>query len=214
MMMRAMDTLVVPRAAFTIEEPWAVPPGCDPVRLRRAEDGRVPRLATTVAAYHDDQQLTVVFCGSDDHVVATFHDHDAPLWQEDVVEVFLAPEQLTEYFELEVNPLGTTFDARIVSPDGIRATMQTDLAWSCDGLFAALRRVFESDGTTSVDTVLRIPFAALGRTAPKSGETWRANFFRIDRHPARGDEYTAWQPTLRSPADFHLPGAFGTLLFR
>ena len=51
--------------------------------------------------------------------------HDEPIWKEDVFEVFVAPQGLTPYFEIEVNPLGTTFDARIDSPDGERATMTT-----------------------------------------------------------------------------------------
>lgn len=208
-----MDTLVVPRATFSMEEPWAIPAGCDAVRLRRAEDGNAPRLSTTVAAYFDDESLTVLFCGTDDHVVATLRAHDDPLWKEDVVEVFLAPERLTEYFELEVSPLGTTFDARITSPEGNRQTMETDLGWTCEGFITAIRTMHESDGALSIDTVLRIPFAALGRGVPQAGETWRANFYRIDRHPLRGDEYTAWQPTMKQPANFHVPGVFGTLVF-
>ena len=111
-------------------------------------DGGAPRLATTVAAYYDDDFLTVVFDAEDDEIVATYLGHDEPLWQEDVVEIFLAPEGLTPYFEIEVNPLGTTFDARIDSPDGVRATMTTDLAWTCEGLFAALRR---DDGNARAD---------------------------------------------------------------
>ena len=49
------------------------------------------------------------------------------------------PEDGATYYELEVNPLGTTFDARIDSPDGVRATMRADLSWTCNGLFAAVR---------------------------------------------------------------------------
>jgi hypothetical protein len=200
--------LDVPRAEFSIEDPWAIPDGCVPVSLRRATDGGAPRLATTVTAYYDDHFLTVVFDAEDEGIVATYLGHDEPLWQEDVVEIFLAPEGLTPYFEIEVNPLGTTFDARIDSPDGVRATMTTDLAWTCEGLFAALRR----DDGKRIQTVIRIPFAAL----KKSGE-WRANFFRVDRSADRsfgeGDEFSAWQPTMKTPPDFHVAAAFGTLRF-
>ena len=66
-------------------------------------------MATTVTAYHDDDFLTVVFTAEDDDIVATYLGHDEPLWQEDAVEIFLAPDGLTPYFEIEVNPLGTTF---------------------------------------------------------------------------------------------------------
>ena len=203
-----MQDLVVPFAHFAIEEPWDVPEVCDRVELRRATDGGAARQKTTAAAYFDDETLTIVFAGVDDRVVATLREHDAPLYQEDVVEVFLAPERLEEYFEIEVNPLGATFDARIESPDGVRSTMKTDLAWTCEGLFAGIRR----DGD-AFDVVLRIPFASLGRKTPADGETWRGNFFRIDRDPELGDDFLAWQPTMRTPPDFHLPAAFGTLRF-
>jgi hypothetical protein len=200
---------VVPLADFSIEDPWAIPPACTREPLRRSTDASAPRLATSVAAYFDDEQLTIVFSAIDDDVIATYREHDAPLYEEDVVEVFLAPERITRYFEIEVNPLGTTFDAIIDSPDGVRSTMKTDLAWTCEGLFAAIRRVNDA-----VDTVIRIPFSSLGRSAPADGETWRANFYRIDRSASRDAEFSAWQPTLKQPADFHVPAAFGDLRFQ
>jgi hypothetical protein len=178
------------------------------VPLRRVTDGVPPRQATSLAFYYDDDFLTVVFQADDDEIVATFLGHDEPLWQEDVFEVFVAPDGLSPYFEIEVNPLGTTFDARIDSPDGVRATMRTDLAWTCVGLFAALRR----DDEREVQAVIRIPFSALKR-APKPGQEWRANFFRIDRSGTHGDDFSAWQPTMKTPADFHVAAAFGVLRF-
>jgi hypothetical protein len=176
--------------------------------MRRAIDGSAPRLATSVAVYYDSDCLTIVFRCDDDEIVATYLEHDEPLWKEDAVEVFLAPAGLTPYFEIEVNPLGTTFDARIDSPDGVRDTMTTALAWTCEGLFAALRR----DDQRTLDVVMRLPFASLGAT-PGSGDEWRANFFRIDRSAAHGDDFSAWQPTRKSPADFHVAAAFGALRF-
>lgn len=207
------ETLVVPRGGFDMEDPWTVPAGCNPVRLRRATDAAPPRLSTSVAVWYDDLWLTLLFTAADDHIHSTHLQHDAPLYEEDVVEAFLAPETVIRYFELEVSPRGTTFDARIDSPDGARATMQVDRDWTCEGLLAFVRSVTESDRSTSVDTLLRLPFAGLDRPTPQPDETWRANFFRIDRHPRLGDEFSAWQPTLRNPADFHVPAAFGALRF-
>lgn len=205
------ETLTVRRGDFLIDDPWMIPPQCEPVPLRLATDGGAPRLATTVAAYFDAESLTVVFSAADDAIVATHVAHDAPLYEEDVVEVFLAPQTLTEYFEVEVSPLGTTFDARIVSPDGVRETMQSDLAWEAN-VMAAVRKMFDGESAAAFDVVIRIPFASLSRATPRPGEEWRANFFRIDRHPG-GNEFSAWQPTLKTPADFHVPSAFGTLVF-
>jgi cellulose/xylan binding protein with CBM9 domain len=207
------EILSVPRAPFDMEEPWATPSAATPVRLRAAADASVPRLATSLSVWFDDEYLTALFSSSDDHIEATHVAHDAPLYEEDVVEVFVAPKNPERYFELEISPRGTIFDAAIESPDGVRATMRVDRDWNCEGLVAAVRKTTESDGAVTIDTVVRIPFAALGCATPAAGELWRANFFRIDRHPIHGDEYSAWQPTHRIPADFHVTAAFGTLRF-
>ena len=204
--MKAMsDPLRVAHAEFGNDDPWRIPERCERVALRRATDGSAPRLETSVAAYHDGAFLTIVFSGADDGVIATHRAHDDPLWQEDVVEVFLAPSSPQRYFEIEVNPIGTTFDAVIDSPDGVRSTMRTDLAWTCHGLFAAVRATPEA-----LDVVMRVPFAAL---AAQPHENWLANFYRIDRSHHHDDEFTAWQPTMKTPPDFHVPAAFGRLHF-
>ena len=208
------ETLVVVRGEFSMEDPWTIPRDSEPVRLRRSTDGTAPRLATTVAAYYDDEYLNVVFSSADDHIVATLFDHDDPLYQEDVVELFIAPRDTRLYYEIEVSPLATTLDARIDSPDGVRETMHADFGWECDGLIAGVRKQMEVGTLMQVDTLIRVPFASLGIGVPKNGDSWRANFFRIDRHPAEGDEYSAWRPTMKTPPDFHVPGVFGRLLFR
>jgi len=207
------EIIAVPHAPFDGEEPWSAPPRCTPVRLRRATDGTTPRLATSVAVWFDEEYLTVLFSASDDHIEASYLDHDASLYEQDVVEVFLGSDDPTRYVELEANPRGTMFDALIDSPHGVREGLRADRSWTCEGLWTAVRIESESSGMMSVDIVIRIPFAGLGRTVPVDGETWRANFFRIDRHPEQGDEFSAWQPTMKEPADFHVAAAFGSLRF-
>ena len=59
---------------------------------------------------------------------------------------------------------------------------------------------------------LAIPFADLGLNGPPApNEQWRMNLYRIERGEV--EEFTAWSPTLKSPADFHVPSRFGTLVF-
>ena len=207
------DILAVPHAPFDGEEPWSAPTSCTPVPLLRATDGATPRLPTTVAVWFDDEYLTVLFSAADDRVEATYMEHDASLYEQDVVEVFLGTDEPTRYIELEASPRGTTFDALIDSPHGVREGLRADRSWSCEGMWSAVRVDIESEGVMTVDIVLRVPFAGLGRAVPTAGETWRANFFRIDRHPEHGDEYSAWRPTMKDPADFHVAAAFGTLRF-
>jgi hypothetical protein len=145
----------------------------------------------------------VRFDGRDEAVVATLTERDAPLWREDVFEIFLAPEDPPRtYFEFEVNPLGTLFDARIESPNLRRRDMRVATEWDCDG-FSARATVRPDRWSASV----RIPLAPLCGGNPP--ERWRANFYRIDR--GSRDEFSAWSPTLADPPDFHVPEMFGSL---
>ena len=176
------------------------------LRLKDARTGEPPRLSTALRVGLRGADLCVRFDGRDDGVVASLTERDGPLWQEDVFEVFLSPGQTPRtYYEFEVNPLGTLFDARVSSPDLARATMRVETAWDCAG-FAA--RVTRGPGRWSAS--LRIPLGELCAGDPPA--LWRANFYRIDRGAV--DEYSAWAPTLADPPDFHVPGRFGTLRLR
>ena len=201
----------VNRARYDEEDPWNRPEDASPVPLVSSSDGRPARLTSEFAVYYDATKLYVLFHCDDDHVVATHLEHDAPLWEEDVVEIFLGINGLKQYYEIQVNPLGTTYDAVVDSPDGTRETMKVDPSWTCDGLRPAIRRVAEGS-VINVETLVAIKFESLGVEAPEPGTQWRANLFRIDRSPD-GDEFLAWSPTRKKPPDFHVPERFGILEF-
>ena len=124
---------------FLADEPWDLRGECR--SLVQVEHGGPPRLAPTVSLFHDSERLFVVFDGADRETVSNLTIHDSPLYTEDVVEIFLAPETPTSYFEIEVSPRGTTFDASVLSPDLDRRTMRVDMSWDPPGLSAATRRV-------------------------------------------------------------------------
>ncbi len=173
------------------------------IHLSDARTGERPRLSTALRVGLRGSDLCVRFDGRDDGVVASLTERDGPLWKEDVFEVFLSPEDPPRiYYEFEVNPLGTLFDARVSSPDLARATMRSETAWNCAGFAARVTR-----GPARWSASLRVPLGELCAGDPPA--LWRANFYRIDRGAV--DEYSAWAPTLADPPDFHVPGRFGTL---
>src|SRR5262249_33304614 len=147
--------------------------------------------------------LLVRFDGHDDGIVASLDRNHAPLWTEDVFEVFLSPaEPPTLYYEFEVNPLGAVWTGRVESPGLERSSMRIDSSWRCGGFWARVTR-----GRRRWSACLRIPLEVIaGGSAPPR---WRANFYRVDR--GRIDAYSAWSPTLADPPDFHVPRRFGTL---
>lgn len=211
--MTDISVLPVAQRQFKVEDPWEPAPDGQSVSLIDSSNGSLPRLETTVHCFYNEHSLNILFVGEDDLVRASYREHDDPLYEEDVLEIFLAPQTLTTYCEIEVNPLGAIFDARVSSPDGTRNTMSVDRGWTCQELHAFQRRDhILSESTWKFSTLVSLPFSSLAAGQPAPGDRWRANFFRIDRHPS-GDEFTAWQATGRKPADFHVPAAFGYLLF-
>ncbi|HSM14186.1 MAG TPA: carbohydrate-binding family 9-like protein [Thermoanaerobaculia bacterium] len=175
--------------------------------LRRATDGGLPRLTTRATLLDDGERLTVRFECEDPEPSATLTARDAPLWQEEVVEVFVAPghQPPRRYFELELNPLGAVFDAVVDSPRGERDGMQVETAWTCAGLETSVEL---DPGAGLWHATLAIPWRALARAVPAPAD-WRLNLCRIDRPSGAPAEFSAWSPTFRDPADFHRPDRFG-----
>lgn len=203
-----LPRIVCPEASSAITDPWAAPERASRTELAR-HDGSTPRLRTSVSLWREKGRLEILFDMHDEKAVVAPHlRDDEPLWKHDVVEVFLAPRSLEHYFEIEISPLATRFTASVRSPDLSRSTMDVDLSWESPGLRAFVRR---DSGEPFWRTRCRVslPFADLGHE-PAPGETWRVNLYRIDRSE-RGDEFSAWSPTLTDPPDFHQPARFGYL---
>lgn len=178
--------------------------------LVRAETGAPPTWPTRVELEHRGGLLAVHFDCVDEDPWGTLVERDAPLWTEEAVEVFIAPGAATprRYFEFEVSPLGALFDAQVLSPHGDRRELRVDAGWDCAGLaWSATRR------PAGWSAEIRLPLAVLASDgAPPAA--WRFNCYRIERPRPGGravTEYSAWSPTLVTPADFHRPARFGRL---
>jgi Carbohydrate-binding family 9 len=186
---------------------WDDIPSLPPFTLA---DGSGPALQQTRARLcWDDAALHLRFDCEDRDAWGTYRRRDDPIYEEEAVEVFLAPgeEDPARYFEFEVSPLGVLFDARIHNPTSLRADLVGDPAWDCPGL-----RWEAGGGTERQDwwAVLSIPWAGLAADEPIP-RIWRANFYRIERPRDGAPEFSGWSPTLTSPPDFHKPARFGVL---
>jgi hypothetical protein len=174
----------------------------------RAQDGHEVISATALRLLDDGRTMFARFDCDDSDVWATHTQRDAPLWEEEVVEIFLAPGGgvPVRYIELQVNPLGTVFDAKVSNPDGRRDTMNVDAVWNAEGLES--RVVRPAAGGWRVDIALPWRDVCDGEPPPE----WRANFFRIERPRGGVPEFSCWSPTFVDPPDFHRPSAFGRLV--
>lgn len=190
------------------EEAWA---GVPPLSLSLSDGSGPAEQPTTLRLAWDDRALHVRFDCADRDAWSTYRRRNDPLYQEEVVEVFLAPGESDppRYAELEVSPAGVLFAALVHNPHGDRTGMEVDLGWRCDGLAWAAG---PSDNRQDWWAGLAIPWAALlaapCRPLPR---LWRANFYRIERPRDGAAELSAWAPTWARPADFHRPACFGLL---
>lgn len=182
------------------------------LELVRAVDGLPPRRATRVELAAAADRLIVRFDAESPAPWATIRERDGRLWEEEVVELFAAAGAADprRYLEIEVNPLGTVFDALVDCPAGDRRGMTVEPSWDCPGLATAV----EIDAASGRwRTRLELPWRALGAGDAIPREV-RLNLFRIER-PRGGEppEYSAWSPTFVEPADFHRPARFASVRF-
>jgi alpha-galactosidase len=124
------------------------------------------------------------------------------LWDRDVAEVFFQPNpsRSRHYREFEISPNGMWIDLDIF-PGGMR------------NLKSGLQRsVWLDEARQRWIAELAIPIRAITSNF-KPSVAWRANFYRIEgNHEPRF--YSAWQPTRTAEPNFHVPEAFGKLLFQ
>ncbi len=199
--------ILCPGAAFgdlkadPSQDPWSF---CAGFSLKLNKDGATPKQGTEVRVGWSSDALRILFLCEDTLPWATLTAHDAPLYKEEVVEVFIDTEgDGGGYFEIEVNPNNAVLDGCMRR---VRSGYRKDFRWHCEGLRTAVRLF---PGGWAVE--LAIPFQSLSGRAPDPGSHWRVNFTRIDRPEGAPRELSSWSPT--GYDQFHMPEKFGVLTF-
>ncbi|HEY8665789.1 MAG TPA: carbohydrate-binding family 9-like protein [Tepidisphaeraceae bacterium] len=139
------------------------------------------------------------------------------IFNEDVVEVFLWPEESQQtYFEYEISPLDVELTILVANAQG---TFYGWLPWHYEGerktRHATAVRGGPRKSMAKIEgwsTEFFIPFAllkGLNNMPPAPGMRWRANMYRIDYD--HGGTHWAWCPD--TGANFHNIAGFGTIIF-
>ncbi len=182
--------------------------------LSIAETAEAPSRTTTFSMCYDDENLYIIFESEDPEIWCTLTEHDDPIYNEDVVEVFLDPDSdPSTYIELEFSPKNITFDASFDTNIGMGLGSAEALAWTCEGMRSAVTidgELAEPSTHRGWTAEIAIPFASLGVGTPKSGDTWRGNLYRIDYKPEPA-EFQAWSPPM--VRNFHKTSRFGNIVF-
>ncbi len=123
------------------------------------------------------------------------------LWDRDVCEVFLQPPGSKPgcYKEIEVAPNGFWIDLDIAP--GKKQDLQSGLR----------RRANVDEQNKAWQAVVALPMKSLAERF-EVPTVWRANFFRVEG-ASEPRFYSVWRPTNTPQPNFHVPEAFGGLVF-
>jgi hypothetical protein len=130
---------------------------------------------------------------------------DANVWDDDCIEVFIAPDaaQPARAYQVVVNPVGAVWDGAYGQPEPGPGLFGCQPAWRCVGLRVAVGR---TTGRWTVE--LAIPWTALGLAGERLPERLALNAYRCRRCGAE-PALSAWSPPLQEA--HYTPARFGTL---
>ncbi len=188
--------------------PW------EPLHLRSAN---AHSYQTRVKVLYSATGIYVLADATDRKITATMREDFLDLWNEDVFEFFLWPdERHSIYFEYEISPLGFELPILIPNLDGKALGWRP---WHYEGPRRTRKATAVSGGLkesgAKVDgwkAEVFVPYdllKPLGNVPPKPGTRWCANFYRVDYDEGRT---TSWDWAPVGPS-FHEFQKFGTLLF-
>ena len=189
-----------------------------------------PTLRTRAKMAWDDAFFYVAAELVEPHLWATLTRHDAVIFQDHDFEVFIDPNgDSHEYYEFEINALGTGWDLLLPRPykDGGRAVHD----WEIPGLQSAVHLDGTVNDPSDADrgwTVeLAFPWPALAEVArrpapPHDGDQWRVNFSRVEwtlrtaggryeKVPGTRENNWVWSP--QGVINMHRPEAWGYVQF-
>lgn len=147
-----------------------------------------PLLRTRVKLLWDLKGLYIAAELEDEHIWATLTERDAVIFHDNDFEVFIDPDGDThDYYELELNALGTLWDLFLIKPYRDRQQVAVN-AWDIRGIEyginidGTLNNPNDQDSKWTVEMLL--PWKVLQECAhkdvpPLEGDYWRVNFSRV-----------------------------------
>ncbi|MEW5692578.1 MAG: carbohydrate-binding family 9-like protein [Candidatus Hydrogenedentota bacterium] len=164
---------------------------------------------TVVRVCYDKDNLYIAFECKDDILINNITDNDGPVYSDDACEVFIDIKgEGKTYFEFEVNPVNTVFDAYIKYSQKI--DFENAIKWDCKELKTA-SSVEEDYKHLRWVTEIKIPLKSLRISDNIKGKKWAINFYRIDVDINQATKYYAWSKTKNW---FHEPECFGVIIFK
>ncbi len=164
----------------------------------------------------DDANLYAAYECRDTDITATYTERDDPVYQDDCVELFIAPApgKSAFYYGFEMNCRGVLYDYFYAFPTVLIAPYDTGGVWLKTAIDGTLNASGDRDRGWTLE--VRIPFANLsdlmGKSRPEPGDVWRINMNRWDG-TGEARALSQWSPSGLGAPHPHRPEGFGALVF-
>jgi hypothetical protein len=194
-----------------------------------------PTFSTEVKMMWDSQYLYIGAVLEEPHLWGTLQKHDDIIYRDHDFEVFIDPMGDGEqYFEIEINVLGTIMDLFMNKPYKKGGTF--DMGWNTTGIQSKIIANGTINDNSDIDSgwtlEMAIPFTAISRTqraaTPSFNKPWRINFSRVQwtlepdgisyrkklnqNNKPISEHNWVWNPT--GVVDMHVPTKWGYLYFK
>jgi hypothetical protein len=194
-----------------------------------------PSFSTTVKMMWDSQYLYIGAVLEEPHLWGTLKKHDDIIYRDHDFEVFIDPMGDGEqYFEIEINVLGTIMDLFMNKPYKKGGTF--DMEWNTNGMLSKVIANGTINDNSDIDSgwtvEMAIPLKAISRNnrtaSPSTTNPWRINFSRVqwtlepdgksyrkklnENNKPISEHNWVWNPT--GVIDMHVPVKWGYLYFK
>jgi hypothetical protein len=194
-----------------------------------------PSFNTTVKMMWDSQYLYIGAVLEEPHLWGTLKKQDDIIYRDHDFEVFIDPMGDGEqYFEIEINVLGTIMDLFMNKPYKKGGTF--DMEWNTTGMLSKIIANGTINDNSDIDSgwtvEMAIPFTAISRNnrtaSPSTINPWRINFSRVqwtlepdgksyrkklnENNRPIAEHNWVWNPT--GVIDMHVPVKWGYLYFK
>jgi hypothetical protein len=218
------------------ETAWQTAPWSDDFVDIEGDLKPLPEFRTRFKMLWDEEALYILAELEEPHIWATLENRDDIIFYDNDFEVFIDPDgDNHNYFELEVNAFGTEFDLYMNRPYNTGGNPL--IGWDIAGLETAvhidgtINNPADTDKKWQVEMAIpwkSIQIFAFEKRPPKTGETWRMNFSRVQWQtetkdgqyqkildPETGKPFPednwVWSP--QGVINMHLPEKWGYILF-
>jgi len=163
---------------------------------------------------HDGTSIHLFYRVEEPQVRAVNTGLNSPVWEDSCVEFFLSVDGDKNYYNFEINAIGTVLGG--YGPDRHERTRLSETLLSQINTSPSLGRdpIEDLNKRTiwTIKVVIPLEVLQFTKLASLSGTNGHANFYKCG-DKLKQPHFLSWKPVLTPTPDFHTPRYFGPLSF-